>query len=132
MKYAPTFVAIGTVLCLLIGCVREEPLTVQLLSGTYVLKYRHGTETLELHKDGTYAQRYVSSSQKEPVLNEGKWSIDFVGGKIAVYDALLFDTGRNERRVPPIRTGWSLLVLQASGRIELPVDPDRALVFEKQ
>src|SRR5439155_4546530 len=111
MKRIPVLGTLIALLCFTGSCAKEKPLTIQLLSGTYVAKYRHGTETLALRGDGTFTQQYATSPQSQPVLNEGKWSIDAVSRTVVLDDALLFDTGRDEPRTPPVRTGWSLGVL---------------------
>lgn len=97
-------------LFLTIGCNKTQPLTVNLLSGTYIVKYSHGTETLVLQPDGSYTQRYVSKSNKEPTLNHGKWTLDFIRGAnyVTLDEALRFDTGKDQPCVPPDRTMWSL------------------------
>lgn len=124
--------ALLLLLSCMVGCSKDQPLTVNLVSGTYVVKYSHGTETLELRADGTYVQRYVASGKIESITNQGKWVLDAAAGEVDLFDIFKVDTGRDEPEIPPRRTRWLLKVVQRSGRIQMPIDPDRALLFEKQ
>src|SRR5229473_2215766 len=111
-------------LCVTDGCIKAKPLTVSVVSGVYVVKYSHGTETLELRNDGIFTQRYICPAQEQPIVNQGKWALDVVSEEVDLFDALIFDTGKNEPRNPPLKTRWLLKIIQGSGHIRISIDPD--------
>src|SRR4051794_23271127 len=85
------------------GCSKDEPLSRQSLIGNYVINYSHGVENLELKVDGTFTQQYNKTNQNSPSLNSGKWEVDIEYHTLYLRDALIFDTGRDELRIPPAK-----------------------------
>lgn len=127
-----TLLILGCVFATLVGCSKSEPLSMSRISGTYFLKYSHGTEVLHLNADGTYSQEYRSNGVTNGIVNRVNWDFDPKSDKIGLMDALLFDNGRNAPHTPPVKSGRSLDVGRSFGRISLSADADGALVFQKQ
>lgn len=118
-------------LFIMAGCSKERPLTTEELSGVYTVTYSHGKETLELKRDGTYDQRYTGNVIGQTFANQGRWKIDDKFGAVTLIDAVIVDTGFDKLRTPPDRGAWSLNIIRGSP-LALSMNPDRALMFEKQ
>jgi hypothetical protein len=120
-------------ICFIDACSKEPPLSMNAVSGTYVIKYNHGTETLELNQDGTYFQRYAPAASQTMITNASLWSFDSQEDKITLRNVFVFDTGFDEPRQPTNKTmGWHMPVIRDGNKLKIPIDVDHALMFEKQ
>src|SRR5260370_24244703 len=75
-------------LFVLSGCDKSVPLTLRDVAGVYIVKYSHGTETLDLRADGTFAQRYVDKAQGIAVENQGTWNLDAASEQVDLLNVL--------------------------------------------
>jgi hypothetical protein len=117
----------------LMSCGQPNKTTTADFPGTYVVKFSHGSETLVLKPDGTYEQKYVPTAGAATQTNTGKWELK-TSPRPIVYldDALLFDTRSNQPQIPPIRTVLGLSVRRWRNEIELVINDDAGLGYQKQ
>jgi len=113
-----------------LGCARKMP-SDDLIVGTYVISYSHGSERLELRKNRTFDQRY-STVDGVVTENTGTWSILDDPPSILLKNALLNDDRKGHRRIPAVKSFWILGIDRISGEIKLTVDNEGILAFRKQ
>ena len=114
-----------------IGCRKSEPVAVSEIYGAYSIKYSHGSEQLVLRGDSTFIQTYTPISLGQSFTNQGRWQYNADGPSVYLADAMLFDSGANQKPAVPGRTGWVLQVLSSNRKIELQVNDQESLYFLK-
>lgn len=114
---------------LLLGC-KQTSLTEGEIPGTYNVKYSHGSERLVLGTDKTFTQIYMPL-QGSNLTNSGKWSYSSQNRCVYLNEALIFDSGENEKLGQPRRTVWSLGILSFPEEIQLVVSDQAGLAFTK-
>ncbi len=115
---------------LLMGCAavcsKARPLSASDVLGS------HGTEVVELKKDGAFFQRYNPASGAASVTNEGKWVFDAETQSIAFADLYMFDGGKGRIESPLTKSRWILQMVRDGSKIAIALDPDHAALLEKQ
>jgi hypothetical protein len=133
MKSTMLVLVVSIASLLLMSCGQSNKTTAADFPGTYVVKFSHGSEILVLKSDGTYEQKYVPIAGAATQTNAGKWEFKTTPRPIVYLDdALLFDTRSNQPQIPPSRTVLGLSVRRWRSEIELAINDDAGLAYQKQ
>ena len=131
-----SFAVFGLVLAVLCaGCGRDDSsvtITPGMLPGTYSVAYSHGTEKLILEQNGVFIQEYLPKAAGAPITNSGKWTFDSSSGKIDLIDALMFDTGEDQKRSSPHKTQWTLRVAATRSEVRILINRDLMLYYVRK
>jgi hypothetical protein len=89
------------------------------LTGMYKAKYTHGTETLSLSADGSFAQVYTQAKDGRATTNAGTWEFSRKAGDITLKDAYRFDEYGRQQEPPYHKTMLLLGTAKRLGQISL-------------
>ncbi len=122
----PTIICALMLIALHCGCTTRVDMDD--VYGKYVARYRFGTDTLELKKDGDYVQSAEIEGRGNLLVNRGKWEFDSEEQVVRLHGCLLLSDGfgalRSDYAVPlpggctyPVERAYAI-----SGQIRLGPD----------
>lgn len=115
---------------LVAGC-GPRTMNVEELVGTYVVKYRHGSEKLILKSDGTFTQDYMRLENGQSTTNSGKWEFWKEDRAILLRDAIEFDKWGEQGKQPSERIVWRIRIAKRFGKISLIIGEEGVLEYDK-